>query len=177
MTTPTDSDNDNDSPSTPPPAPKKSKATPLVIALIVGLVLVCGGLSVAGVVAAIAIPNFVAMQNKAKRAEVPSNVDGIKTAQLAYDAAFDEFVPAGPHPVRPEELDENPRSWSREEGFDTLGWGPDGDVRGTYMVEVERGGRDFVVHGWIDADGDGEPAHYTARRSTNAALVTPNDVY
>ena len=48
--------------------------------------------AIIGILAAIAIPNFVAMQYRAKRAEVPSNVDGIKTAELAYDAAFDTFV-------------------------------------------------------------------------------------
>ena len=48
--------------------------------------------AIIGILAAIAIPNFVAMQYRAKRSEVPSNVDGIKTAELAYDAAFDTYI-------------------------------------------------------------------------------------
>ena len=48
--------------------------------------------AIIGILAAIAIPNFVDMQYRAKRAEVPSNVDGIKTAELAYEASFDQFV-------------------------------------------------------------------------------------
>ena len=48
--------------------------------------------AIIGILAAIAIPNFVDMQYRAKRAEVPSNVDGIKTAQIAYDAAFDRVT-------------------------------------------------------------------------------------
>ena len=52
--------------------------------------------AIIGILAAIAIPNFVAMQYRAKRAEVPSNVDGIKTAQLAYDAARAARVPLPP---------------------------------------------------------------------------------
>ena len=48
--------------------------------------------AIIGILAAIAIPNFVDMQYRAKRAEVPGNVDGIKTAQIAYDAAFDKYI-------------------------------------------------------------------------------------
>lgn len=161
----------------PGPASRGSKATPVVIALIIGLCLVCAGVPVVGVVAAIAIPNFVAMQYRAKRAEVPANVKAIKTALIAHDASYDEFVAAGPHPVRVEALGKTANSWTRGSGFDTLNWAPDGHVRGTYMVEVDATGRDFVVHGWIDVDGDAVPAHYTATRSTNVSLVTPGDVY
>ena len=160
------------------PAPEKSSGrSPLVIVAIVGAVLAFFGLVCAGMGAAIAIPNFVAMQYRAKRAEVPSNVNAIKTAQLAYDAAFDEFIPTSTRPRSIEMLDGEQHSWSSGSGFDTLGWSPDGNVRGTYKVEVAPGGRDFIVHGWIDVDGDGFPAHYTATKSVNAMMVTPNDVY
>ena len=55
--------------------------------------------AIIGILAAIAIPNFVAMQYRAKRAEVPANVDGIKTAEIAYDAAFDKYIQqTGFHP-------------------------------------------------------------------------------
>ena len=40
--------------------------------------------AIIGILAAIAIPNFVEMQYRAKRAEIPSNVDGIKTAEMGY---------------------------------------------------------------------------------------------
>ena len=53
--------------------------------------------AIIGILAAIAIPNFVAMQYRAKRSEVPSNVDGIKTAELAYDAAFDTYSASHSH--------------------------------------------------------------------------------
>ena len=47
--------------------------------------------AIIGILAAIAIPNFVEMQYRAKRAELPANVDGIKTAEMGYDAAFDTY--------------------------------------------------------------------------------------
>ncbi|HCH61199.1 MAG TPA: dolichyl-phosphate-mannose--protein mannosyltransferase, partial [Deltaproteobacteria bacterium] len=81
--------------------------------------------AIIGILAAIAIPNFVRMQYRAKRSELPSNVDGIKTAQLAYDAAMDTYIQnASFHP------DSSPgkkqRDWNAGSAFDTLGWGPDG---------------------------------------------------
>ena len=36
---------------------------------------------------------------------------------------------------------------------------------------------DFVVHGWIDIDGDGQVAHYTATKSIRTTLVTDPGVY
>ena len=111
-----------------------------------------------------------------QRGEVSSNVDGIKTAQLAYDAQFDTFVRVEPHPVAVSELSPQLREWPEGSGFDTLGWGPDGRVRGTYSVEVTPDGSGFLVHGWIDEDGDGVPAHYTATRVINATRVTPAEV-
>ncbi len=47
---------------------------------------------VVGLLAAIAIPSMLQMGWRAKRAEVPSNVDGIRAAELAYAAAFDSYL-------------------------------------------------------------------------------------
>lgn len=154
------------------PAPKKSVVP---MALGIGcLVLLCSGVLCGGVVGGIAYPNYVAMQLKAQRAELAGNVDGIKTAELMYDAMNDGFVAVG-HPPGRSEIGADPRTWLGGADWQTLGWAPDGDVRGAYWVEVS--GYDFVVHGVSDVDGDGVRAEYTATMSTNATLVTPEDVY
>jgi len=130
--------------------------------------------AIIGILAAIAIPNFVAMQYRAKRAEVPSNVDGIKTAQLAYDAAFDKFIEqASFHPgaVGKAQMD-----WPTGSNFDTLGWAPDGKVRGMYKV-VSISSTDFRVTGESDVDGDGTNAQYTCTKSINTVQTTDNDIY
>ena len=137
--------------------------------------------AIIGILAAIAIPNFVNMQYRAKRAEVPSNVDGIKTAELAYDAAFDTFI-AQPTFVPESPPSKQQRSWPQDSRFDTLGWAPDGKVRGSYRVEVrDEPGRpevyDFVVAGIINIDGDDTVATYTAQKSINAVQTTPNRHY
>lgn len=125
--------------------------------------------------AAIAVPNFVEMQFRAKRAEVPSNVDGIKTAQLAYHAAFDTYV----------EVPRTPRGrpgkaavvWAPAPAWQELGWAPDGAVRGVYWVDVSADGSDFTVHGLSDVDGDFVQAEYTATKSVNATFLSRNDTY
>jgi len=153
----------------------------LVIGVVVAAVLLVGCLGLVGLVgvgAAVFIPSFIEMQYKAKRAEVPGNVSGIKTAQVSHDLNWDEFVPCPD--ATPRELwmlDGNPYPWSGGECWEMLFWTPDGDVRGTYWVEVNGYHTDFTVYGAIDADGDGVPAIYTATKSINPVLTTPDDVY
>jgi hypothetical protein len=117
------------------------------------------------------------MNKDLRLSEVPSNVDGIKTAQLGYDAAFDEFVPAPVWPRSVGSLDRTAVPWGTgATPWNMLGWAPDGHVRGAYEVRVNPAGTDFTVHGWIDLDADGVPAHYTATKSINTVQVTPDHV-
>jgi type IV pilus assembly protein PilA len=134
--------------------------------------------AIIGILAAIAIPNFVAMQYRAKRAEVPSNVDGVKTAQLAYDAAFDQFIQQATfHPRTPSGASAKAAQlWTSGSAFDTLGWAPDGKVRGGYKV-VSVGSTDFTVTGVADVDGDGVSSTFTSTKSINAIMVSLNNVY
>ena len=129
--------------------------------------------AIIGILAAIAIPNFVAMQLKAKRAEVPGNVDGIKTAQMAYDAAYDGFVTAAANPTgAPGKAQQ---VWTATTEWTTLGWSPDGSVRGTY--ETTGAATDFNVEGNSDVDGDLALATFTASKTLNAVQTTGNSVY
>ena len=134
--------------------------------------------AIIGILAAIAIPNFISMQAKSKRAEVPSNVDGIKTAELAYDASFDAYVDA-PTDSPTGAGNKAQIAWSagHDAGFDTLGWSPDGDVRGLYRVDADNSSSPatFTVTGTSDVDGDGNSANYTASPSKNATLAAGHE--
>ena len=134
--------------------------------------------AIIGILAAIAIPNFVAMQYRAKRAEVPSNVDGVKTAQLAYDAAFDIFIEqATYHPRTPSGATAKAAQlWTTGSAFDTLGWAPDGKVRGGYKV-VSSSSTDFTVTGISDVDGDGAATNFTSTKSIHAVMNSANNIY
>ena|GEM_PF-802925 len=124
---------------------------------------------------AIAIPNFVAMQYKSKRAEIPQNLRAIKTAQIAYENEFDVYVKCAAYPFYPTKM---PQQWIRSSsgGFQTIDFYPDGDVRGSYMVSTTA--TNFTAIGISDVDGDGVEATYTATKSENPnSPITAPDVY
>ena len=137
--------------------------------------------AIIGILAAIAIPNFVEMQYRAKRAELPSNVKAIKDVEMAYDAEYNEFVPATSHPVAAP--DKSPTDWTGgNTEFQRLGWQPDGEVRGRYAVSTTPAGSgtpggDFIVTGLCDVDADTDIATYTATKSINTAFANSNDTY
>ena len=144
--------------------------------------------AIIGILAAIAIPNFVAMQLRAKRAEVPGNVDGIKTAEAAYEASYNEYkaCTAAPRILAGDATDKDAVAWDvGTSGFDVLGWSPDGAVRGQYEVGISEGGAsscstfteysvggvpDFCVHGLSNVDGDTVRADYYASKDNNTPI-------
>ena len=135
--------------------------------------------AIIGILAAIAIPNFVAMQYRAKRAEVMPNINGIKTAELAYDASNDAFVEEAtstPRTVPGTAAAKAPVPWTSGTGFQTLNWAPDGEVRGGYFV-TSSSSTDFEVTGQINVDGDTNLASFTCSKETNATMNTGNDTY
>lgn len=133
--------------------------------------------AIIGILAMIAIPAWTDMQNKARRAELPTNVAGIKAAQLAYEASNDTFVSTS---VQPRSLvgdgtdrqlfpwpSPNPADWGE------LDWRPDGDVRGSYSTwqVATAGAADFCVLGHEDVAGDGTFGDYYASASENVSFV------
>jgi uncharacterized tellurite resistance protein B-like protein len=119
---------------------------------------------------------FPEKYKKTKRGEVPLNLKGIKTVELAYEATFDVYVTAAPYPEK--SSGDKTKKWSKGSsgGFATLGWSPDGDVRGTYWVTTTV--TNFTAYGIIDVDGDGVFATYKATKSENPNVpITGPDVY
>lgn len=154
-----------------------SSNKPLVAAvlLVVGILACSGVVAGVGVLAAIAIPNFVAMQLKAKRAEVPGNVNGIRTAEMAYYAAFDKYIAVGPAPRSVNNVGKQAVPWLGDPAWDELNWQPDGNVRGVYWVELTPTG--FEAHGVCDVDGDRQRAEYVATEVEYANQRTERDEY
>ena len=135
--------------------------------------------AIIGILAAIAIPNFVAMQYRSKRSEAPSNVAGIKTSELGYDANYDHYVNQSTA-VPSTAPTKTTQKWVTGTGFDTLGWAPDGAVRGVYSVDTASGSgaaADFTVYAATDVDGNNILTQFTATKSVNATMNTGNDTY
>ena len=109
--------------------------------------------------------------------ETPANVDGFRAAELAYFAAFDEWVSLTTWPRGVASLNATAIPFGEGSApYQKIGWRPEEFVVGSYSVEVSADGKDFTVDGWQDLDRDGVPAHWQATRDTNAHRVTPEGV-
>ena len=137
--------------------------------------------AIIGILAAIAIPNFIAMQLRAKRSELPTNVDGIRTAEKAYHHEWDAFTSAGSTPSSLPGRTQVNFTGGGFASFSNLGWTADGKVRGMYSVTASNASSasadDFVATGIANVDGDSGNSQYTANRAEKAEMITSNNVY
>jgi Tfp pilus assembly protein PilE len=128
--------------------------------------------SIVSILAAIAVPEFQEMQLKAKRSEVPVNVDGITTAHLAYEAANDRYlfqtswVPNGT-------FTKKTRPWITTSTYQAIGYRPEGAVRGGYYSPAwSTSGVDTV--GRCDVDNDNINTLFRAR--IDQGVITQNEM-
>jgi type IV pilus assembly protein PilA len=134
--------------------------------------------AVIGILAALAIPNYRAAQLQARRAELLTNVDGIRSAQVSFEAATDHVLDCDPAPRARSYLDGALVPWTDagDHSWEELGWHPDGAVRGSYTTN-----RDdtlgFTVLGATDLDDDGVEADVLATASESAHLVSRSFEY
>jgi type IV pilus assembly protein PilA len=113
--------------------------------------------AIIGILAAIAIPNFIRFQLKSKTSEAKVNIAAIRTAEEAYNAEFGLYVPATASPaafggttkVQFVNVD------GVGAGFDQIGWAPEGLVFFQYQVTAPVGTGDYTVDSAADIDGNG----------------------
>jgi type IV pilus assembly protein PilA len=96
--------------------------------------------AIIGILAAIAIPNFLRFQLRAKASEGKSNVAAIRTAEEGYFAEFGTYVVAGTAPAAAPGTDK--MNWPNPTPgcpacFDTLGWSPEGEVYFQYAAQAD----------------------------------------
>lgn len=131
--------------------------------------------AITAILAAIAFTKVQELQLKAKRAELPMNVSGIRTAELAYDASFDEFLELGLSPRTDDALDKNAVAWdATDASWKSIGWEPDGLVRGNYQVGTslaDHPDTPFMVTARSDLDGDDALCEYTATSLRTAEIT------
>jgi len=102
--------------------------------------------AIVGILAAIAIPNFIGMQKRAKTTEAKSNLGELWTLQEAYRAENDTYVlPSG-------SLAEG--TYDGTVGWAELGFYPKGTTRYGYSVTAA-GGTSFTAQATGDIDNDG----------------------
>ena len=139
--------------------------------------------AVIGILAAIALPHYITLESRVKRAELPINLDGIRNAERAYDHVFDTFTACAAAPAELPGVNKVPFGHRFGDGssWDALGWIADGEVRGQYRVVVDGVGGDasraFSATAVSDVDGDGVTAVYVADEDNQPVMVTHLGLY
>jgi type IV pilus assembly protein PilA len=115
--------------------------------------------AIIGILAAIAIPNFLRFQLKAKTSEGKTNIAAIRTAEQSYYSEFGGYVSsagdtqAGAVPGAVKDVFDD----STATGFDTIGWSPEGQVYFMYSVATPSAtdltGMIITADADIDANG------------------------
>ena len=105
--------------------------------------------AIIGILAAIAIPNFLRFQLRSKTGEAKTNLAAIRTAEEGYFAEYGVYLPAAAAPGAPLA---SKQPWpAAPPGFDTVGWAPEGDVYFQYAVNL--GGPNNTAYS-VGANGD-----------------------
>ncbi|MGC4122558.1 MAG: hypothetical protein QM765_49885 [Myxococcales bacterium] len=139
--------------------PKKSGGLSWVVVL---AIIAAGSVPCLGILAAIAIPNFIKFQLRSKASEAVINLSAIRTAEVAYQGEHERYVAAGPVPAQvPGKMKQE---FVADDGFKALGWSPEGRVYYQYEVKVT-GPKSVVVTARGDIDGDGKVAEYSVEIS------------
>ena len=109
--------------------------------------------AIIGILAAIAIPNFLRFQLKAKSSEGKVNIAAIRTAEESYLAEFGVYVAAGASPgTVPQSKIPFVDTGSVGLNFDTLGWAPEGQVFFQYATMVNNSA--YVISAAADIDAN-----------------------
>jgi type IV pilus assembly protein PilA len=111
--------------------------------------------AIIGILAAIAIPNFLRFQLKSKSSEGKVNIAAIRTAEESYLAEFGSYVAAAATPAAVPGTSKTawPTTAAGTAEFDTLGWSPEGQV--FFGYEVAASGSAYTITASADIDGDG----------------------
>lgn len=109
--------------------------------------------AITGVLASIAVPAFNNAVLRSRRAEATPILFGVGLSEQAYFGTHDAWVDAPSNPGSP--IGKTLRPWDPTmEGWDELGFEPDGLVRCTYFADVYGGETYARVTAYCDVDDD-----------------------
>lgn len=109
--------------------------------------------AIIGILAAIAVPEYLRFQLKTKTAEGRMNLASIRTAEQSYMAEFGQYIAAVPTPAGSVGTTRRDWPYSGADGFDIIGWAPESSVLFQYAVATAADG--FTATAVSDIDGDG----------------------
>src|SRR5262245_11620816 len=111
--------------------------------------------AIIGILAAIAIPNFLRFQLKAKTSEGKTNIAAIRTAEQSYYSEFGFYVSSAgcSNCGTPPTSVKAPFDGSTALGFDQIGWSPEGQVFFTYEA-ASSDGTGMLISAEADIDAN-----------------------
>jgi type IV pilus assembly protein PilA len=130
--------------------------------------------AIIGILAAIAIPNFLNFRLKAKTSEAKSNLGGIRSTEIAYVAEWNMYVGNQPYTPEPDRANIPAKvMWDTTTRFSILGFAPEGKVFFSYQLEgtdypAEASG--FTSNSSADLDNDGIVSVFTMSNSTTEII-------
>ncbi len=111
--------------------------------------------AIIGILAAIAIPNFLRFQLKAKSSEGKVNIAAIRTAETAYNSEYAVYVAAAASPAAAVQITKaafvDADAGKAGLGFGVIGWSPEGKIYFNYATAV--GVSSFTVGAQANIDG------------------------
>jgi prepilin-type N-terminal cleavage/methylation domain-containing protein len=138
--------------------------------------------AIVGILSTIAIPEYSHFLLRAKRAELPMNLDGIRSVEVGYHAEWSVYTACllSPDDVPGRVRVSFPATITTDLDWNALGWTPDGKVFGQYEVTAEDlNGEEATMelNAYGDIDGDGNLSNYRATGHLKPALLTGNIIY
>jgi type IV pilus assembly protein PilA len=129
--------------------------------------------AIIGILAAIAIPNFVRFQLRAKSSEGKTNIAAIRTAEESYFAEFGNYVAAASAPPTLNSPPSAKQEFSDPSGgFDTIGWQPEGQVYFRYAVATSTSSTNYTVDAEADIDADNQMQEWAYVRTLSASATS-----
>lgn len=113
--------------------------------------------AIIGILAAIAIPNFLRFQLRARSSEGKTNLAAIRTAQESFQAEFGTYRSANAVPIGTVSATKQVFASSADSkgGFTATGWSPEGRVYFSYAMASNAEGTNYTADAVADIDGDG----------------------
>ncbi len=152
-------------------APRSGGGPIVVVAVVVAVLL--GGTCLVGIVAAIAIPNFVRYQLRAKASEVQVEVSALVRAEQELAARDGKYLALPRTPSAAPGAARAPLSPEELQRAQALGWMVSGALYGRYAVAVSEDGASAAVCGESDIDADGALAVRVAFLPDDAGKAPP----
>ena len=126
--------------------------------------------AIIGILAAIAIPNFVNYQKRAKTSEARTNLGAIRTSEEAYASTADTYIVCAQNPAAPG-LGTKQAWGAPGGGWDDIGYAPKGDVY--YSYEVSANAATFTASAYGNLDDDAVTSVYTINEVGATTVTLP----